>query len=204
MSAQNKLSIPVPAVWVGLVALCLLAGLWYSQTRQTSELPEPQIVSTSAQGQHLQMPSQASGQWQQELVPAQSGLRQQVLERLSVVSARYQQLRPQIGIWAEPGLPARERVARQLGDALAQYNLGKLVPDATPPAYSADLEGAVIMRCAEKDQRIARELLGALAPYLSGRVFLMFDQSASVNRMQLFLIGKPWFDPRGLATFDPQ
>ncbi|MBR9912887.1 MAG: hypothetical protein GYB33_21305 [Gammaproteobacteria bacterium] len=163
----------------------------------------PEVLSSSAQGEHLLLHSDPRGPWQPGFVAVSSIKREQVLQSLGVLQAKYKQLRPELRVWAQPGLPSRTRVARQLAEVLGQNNLGRWLDSAEPPALAGELEGAVILRCAEADREIARQLLGALSPYLTGRVYLTFTESTAAHEMELYLLGTPYFDEQGLVTFDP-
>lgn len=207
MSAQPnspKLRVRLSPLWVTVGLLALLAALALVLSRDHEDPAEPRVLSSSGQGQHLLLPAEPEGNWQADFVVASGDKRERVLQALAEVRARYKQVRPEIRVWAEPGLMSRERLALQLARSLAQLNLGQQVEGVTPPAFASELPGALVLRCRAADQKIARALLGALAPYLSGRVYLMFDESTAAHQMQLYLLGKPWFDERGLATFDPQ
>ena len=153
----------------------------------------------------LELPIKSKSQtvsWNAQWSPDAGAARQQILQSLGQYAADFKQLRPQMEVWAAPGLDARVTLARRIGDALAHHNLGQLNQSANPPAAIANIHNGALLICAEADSELARHLLAALTPYLSGRISVRFDSELAAQSMKLYLFGKPYFNTEGQATFD--
>jgi hypothetical protein len=168
-------------------------------------LTQPKVLEHSSKGMLLELPVKSKSQtvsWNVQWSPDSGAARQQVLQLLGQYAADFKQLRPQMEVWAAPGLDARVALARRIGDALAHHNLGQLNQSASPPAARANMNNGALLICAEADSELARHLLAALTPYLSGRISVRFDSELVAQSMKLYLFGKPYFNTEGQASFD--
>lgn len=190
--------------WLILPAVLVVAAVMWVNGNKGGTFPEPKVLETNTQGMLLSLPVVSidkSVAWQAEWVAESEPGRQAVLQALATLSAQYQQLRPQLQVVAFTGLENREKYARRLGTALAQNNLGKA--ELISPLAEDENKVGVILKCAQGDATVGRKFLGALSPYLGGRVALMYDESLKPSTMQLLLYGVPYFNAQGQATFDP-
>lgn len=166
---------------------------------------QPSVISSSPQGMLIELPTvavQEAINWQPEWLLASNLARQQVLQSLSQYAADYQQLRLRLEVWAKPGATERTKLAQRIGKALAHYDLGQVNQSANPPAAIVTGDDAVVLLCAEADRELAIRLLAALSPYLSGKVSLRFEPEIRPQTMRLYLLGTPYFNTYGQATFD--
>lgn len=193
---QAWLMIPLAIIVIGII---MLFG-----NREDNPL-QPKVISSSTQGMLLGLPilSESSPvNWTLELTPTSSAARQRVSQSLSQYSADYKQLRSLLEVWAKPGSPTRQELARRIGGALAQHNLGQINQGTNPPARFATLDRGALLICAESDSGLAKRMLSALTPYLGGSINLRFDSEVTPQTMHLYLFGTPYFSDQGQATFD--
>jgi hypothetical protein len=163
------------------------------------------ILEQSAVGMVLELPvvtTDFPASWQTEWVPTSEAARQQVLQSLNEFYTDFRQLRPQLGVWVEPGSEPRNQLAERFGSALAQHSLGAVMNDAQPPPVIDKLDSGVLLYCRESDSVLARRMLAALAPYLAGRVTLRYDPEATAQSMRAYFFGQPYFNGQGQVTFD--
>lgn len=205
---QAWLVVPLVLIIIGLIMLFGRPG--------DSALPQPKILESSPQGMLIELPNVATDavvSWHAQWTPASDTTRQQVLQSLSQYAADYKQLRTLLEVRPGAGPPELEQLSQRIGAALALYNLGRAIPggnlavgepliDNLPVKLTLPDNGLLLI-CAEDDSELARRLLAALTPYLSGRVSVYFDTKITAQSMRLYLIGTPYFNDQGQATFDP-
>lgn len=198
MKKQSWLLIPIALIVIGLIVVF--------GNRTNNEGADPlTMVEQSTASMVLVLPVATAGgpvSWQTEWVPAPESARQQVLQSLNEFYTDFRQLRPQLGVWVEPGSETRNQLAARFGTALAQHSLGAVTEDAQPPPVIDKLDSGALLYCREADSVLAQRLLAALAPYLAGRVTVRYDADATAQSMRLYFFGQPYFNNQGQATFD--
>ncbi|MCB1674723.1 MAG: hypothetical protein KDI01_00425 [Halioglobus sp.] len=202
--SHRTLSLRPLAIWLlPLLAAVALLILVFGDKRDVSSALE--IVATTAQGVTLAMessgdePADASA-GTSEYVPPAEARRQAVLSRLSEFRATYKQARPFVTVAADGSVDSLRQLAQRLADALGKYGLGRV--ELVPPGQLPDAPAALpVLRCAERDAAIARELLAALEPYLGGGLEMAWDERLRVDQMYLELRGTPSFSAQGEAFF---
>lgn len=169
-----------PQAWL-LIPLALLVGgliLFFGQTDDNASV---RVVQSSSSGMVLSIGPGEGGP------PGTAGAkarRAQALANLAEFRAHYQQLSPFVSVIAIDDSAAGGAFARELGDLLAELNLGNRVKQ--PPAATGGEDSAAIrLRCAPGDGSVARDLVAALSPLLRGSATITFDQSLGVADMLL-------------------
>ncbi len=204
---QAWLIIPLILIIIGVI---MLFG-----RPDDSGLPQPKILESSTEGMLIELsvvPTDAAVSWHARWTPASDTARQQVLQSLSRYAADYRQLRTLLEVRPGPGPAELEQLSQRIGAALALYNLGRAIPgdnlavkDLLIDNLPANLtlpDNGLLLICAEDDSELARRLLAALTPYLSGRVSVYFDNKITAQSMRLYLFGSPYFNDQGQAAFD--
>ena len=201
---KRRLPNMAPYAWLLLPLAAVGALLWvFSESRAPAVAPL-EMVRESASGGTVHMAGPPATSGSANAVPVQEGRRQEVLENLRDFHAVYKQAGARMTVLAvDDG--AGEVLARRLGEALRQYDLGG-VSNADPTAAGASGAGdepppAILLFCAERDNRIARELLAALEPYLAGPVSLVWDDALRIDQLRLEIRGVPGFAESGEALF---
>lgn len=116
--------------------------------------------------------------------PGDRGRRERAMANLAEFRAHYRQLSPFVSVIATDDSAAGADFARELGDLLAQYNLGNRVKQA--PAVPEAAGGASIrLRCGPGDASVGRDMITALAPLLQGQATITFDGSLGVADLVL-------------------
>jgi hypothetical protein len=139
-------------------------------------------------------------EWSPEWVAASEPGHQAVKQALRQLTQEMDGAPMGLTVVANKGLFSREQIAQRMGEALSQSGLGRYqLRDADPKAQQ---KIGVVINVAVSDTAMAQKLLGALSPYLGGRVALMYTQQ-SAGQMTLELHGTPFFNGQGQATFDP-
>lgn len=192
--------------WLLIPLFCIVLILvFFSQNAGVEQGASVQVVSTGDRYQRLIVHGgqavDSSEKWQAEFITASPKLNEQILEKLSKFRADYQQLGPSMSVWADPGNETALALAKQLGLVLARYGLGKTELNMPARVFPGVDEASVVVRCAESQCDIARNLLAALAPMINGEFFLWFDPGAGVQKMEMSIFGKPLFNSRGEAYF---
>ncbi|MDX2463992.1 MAG: hypothetical protein QNK31_05730 [Porticoccus sp.] len=194
---QAWLMIPLVLLIIGMI---VLFGRHHDST-----LPQLNIIESSAQGMLIELPAVTTDKavnWYPKWTPATAAARQQVLLSLSRYAADYKQLRTLLEVQPEADSTVLEQLSQRIGDALARYNLGRAIPNDNLPADLTLPDNGLLLICAEDDRELALRLLTALMPYLSGKVSVRFDSSVTAQSMRLYLLGTPYFNDQGQATFD--
>lgn len=199
---KRRLPSMAPYAWLLLPLAAVGALLWvFSESRAPAVAPL-EMVRESASGGTVHMAGPAVTSGSANAVPVQEARRQKVLENLRDFHAAYKQAGARLSVLAvDDG--AGEVLARRLGEALAQYDLGGVSnPDPTTASGAgAEPAPAILLFCAERDNRIARELLAALEPYLAGPVSLVWDDALRIDQLRLEIRGVPGFAESGEALF---
>ncbi len=204
---QAWLIAPLALIIIGLIVLFGRPG--------DSVLTQPKILRSSAQGMLLELPVVATDavvSWHAQWAPTSGTTRQLVLQALSQYAADYKQLRTRLEVRPGPGPVELKQLSQRIGDALALYDLGLAIPwdnlsvgdlpiENLPANFTLPDNGLLLI-CAEDDSELARRLLAALTPYLSGRVSVYFDNKITAQSMRLYLFGTPHFNDQGQAMFD--
>ncbi len=192
-----------PLAW-GLIPLAIVVAIlllfFRAPEEQQRNLPEVIGQGPGFVQLHLaQVPIADREALSDQFRPLSAARRDRLLSHLASFRAEYRQSAPLLRVWARPGRENRRRVAEQLGNSLAQLELGGMAREApaTVPAGGAPL----VLVCAQRDQQIARELLGALSVYLAGEVELRFDESTTLGSLALYVLGDPAFNAEGVAFF---
>ncbi|WP_317930114.1 hypothetical protein [Halioxenophilus sp. WMMB6] len=189
--------------WLWAPVILVIAGLLVLWLTPGEQYPLPRVLEQNEQGVLLALPVISDSRkvsWQGEWVAASAPAEQTVQALLNQFAEGHASAPPHLQIIAHEGLASREQIAQRLGAALASHQLGGVTIE--PFSDEANKSG-VVLHCAIADTALARELLGALTPYLGGRVALLFDQSLAAGSMELLLFGTPYFNGQGQATFDP-
>lgn len=191
----------------GIIPLALIVlGLIVLFGRDSGSPPAPHVLEESARGMTVLLPTitdeDSSPAWKAQWVSADKAARQQVAQSLTAVRADYKQLRPRLRVSVDPDSQRANRLAQRIGEALAHHDLGLYASEPFEPSSPALSAGAVLY-CSEPDRAMALRLLGALAPYLGGRVEVRFSASSGPQTMRLHLQGDPWFNRVGQANFAP-
>jgi hypothetical protein len=207
MKRQAWLILPVALIIIGVIVLF--------GDRDEENLPQAKIINSSPQSMLLELPVITSVEtpdesaiqnlnWQAQEVSPPEKARQQVLQSLKEFSADFKLLRPQLEIWAKPGSTTNQKLARRMGQVLAQNNLGSVNQNLSPPDAAKMIDRGVLLVTAKDNILLAKRLIAAFNPYLSGRVRVLYDHQITPQSMQLYFFGSPYFSDVGQATFDNQ
>ncbi len=207
MKRQAWLILPVALIIIGVIVLF--------GDRDEENLPQAKIINSSPQSMLLELPVITSVEtpdesaiqnlnWQAQEVSPPEKARQQVLQSLKEFSADFKLLRPQLEIWAKPGSTTNQKLARRMGQVLAQNNLGGVNQNLSPPDAAKMIDRGVLLVTAKDNILLAKRLIAAFNPYLSGRVKVFYDHQITPQSMQLYFFGSPYFSDVGQATFDNQ
>lgn len=198
--------IPSPGVSVAILVaiLALLALLVFQGEESESRLPSARIVSSTAEGSMVLLEGGTPRtQAKMNYLPESRRRREQVLANLRNFRARYKQSRPAFAVSVTGTADSLAPLARRIASTLTQYDLGKLEPTADSPPDTVQDHQMPVLRCAPRDELIARQLLAALEPYLQGAVKIVHVPGLRLDRMQLLLNGKPHYSDAGEALFTP-
>ena len=141
----------------------------------------------------------------QELLPWQplaSAIREQVLQNLSELRARYQMLGPTTTVAARPAAAELSQLAQSIGGLLTRHQLGHYVAEPQmADLVATDGNDSMYLHVASQDVALARNLLSALAPMLAGTVTIRFDERLASGQLRLVLAATPRFTGQGVAVF---
>lgn len=189
-------------VWILVPALMVFVGATWFINTTGGTYPLPQVLDSNARGMLLSLPVVATDKnvtWQPDWVESSQPGRKAVTQALIQVADELEDRDIDVSVLADAGSPTRKKVTMRLGDALAQQELGGYRLQSSP---AQERKVGVVLRCTQADGMIARRILGALAPYLGGRVALLYTELPA-GTIELELLGEPFFNSQGQAAFDP-
>ncbi|BFM05789.1 hypothetical protein [Halioxenophilus aromaticivorans] len=189
-------------LFVATLALVALGALWFMNSTGGT-YPLPKVLDSNARGQLLALPvvtTEKQITWKPEWVPASQPGQDAVQQALASVVEELEGAPVSLSVMAHKGLASREQIAQRLGEALSQNGVGRY--QLQPLNEGEQQKVGVVLNCAVADSAVAKKLLGALSPYLGGRVALLYGAQPA-GEMTLELLGTPFFNSQGQATFDP-
>lgn len=188
-------------IWIIAPTLLVVIGILWLFNSTGGKYPLPKMLDSNEKGLLLSLPVVATEHefaWQPAWVAASDPGLQAVKEALGVlVGQRGAELN--VTVYANTGLDTREQYAERVGKVLAEFGLGNFKlrePDAKQTKVG------VVMKSPVSESAMAQQLLGALSPFLGGRVALMYTELPA-GEMELEFWGTPFFNSQGQATFDP-
>ena len=173
--------------WLLIPLALLIGGLVLYFGRGSDENQAVRVLESTASGMVLYIPPGRNAG--QALTADDSGKANQAARKAAMVKlaefrAHYQQLSLFVGVIATDDSAAGAAFAGELGDLLAQFNLGNRVKH-TPILTDAGDGAPIVLRCGPGDVSVARDLLSALAPLLQGKATIAFDPGLGVADLLL-------------------
>ncbi len=185
----------IPVVVIGLM-------ITYIVTKPGETFPQPKVLDANARGMLLELPVVSAGNtasWSTEWTPASEPAKQAVYSLLAELAKSSDPV-PNLQVVADESQATQKQLATRLNNALSQFNLGQVTYETK--AEEKQQQG-IVLNSAIADYKMAKKLMGALTPYLGGKVALFYDDSLSDGNMRLYFYGEPYFNEQGQATFDP-
>jgi hypothetical protein len=185
-----------PLAW-GLIPLLLLIGIliFFFGDTDSDRINVVSLEQTpSGERVWLGETDVPDREWSDAFIPPSEAVRSALLRAL----AGFRGERPQQGIRLEVSAvddnEAGRQVARQIGAALGQYNLGR--NRAASAEHSVHITQ---LRVSPHDRGMVYHLLSALSPYLKGEVWIQYDDNAET--MILHLADNPVFGGDGTVWY---
>ncbi len=186
-----------PFAW-GLIPLFLVIGLMIFFGDTTGERRGITVLEQTPGGERVWLGSTdiPDHAWSQTFNAPSDDTRAALLRALASFRGERVQQGIRLDVSAVDDNEAGRQVARTLGSALGQYNLGRAQPSTAE--YSVHITQ---LRAAPRDRGLVHHLLAALSPYLKGEVWIQYDEGASTASMTLHLADAPLFGEDGTVWY---
>ena len=190
-------------LWLAIPVVVIGTMVYYLANTPGETFPQPRVLDANAQGILLELPIVSAGKtvsWQPEWVVASAPANK-------AVDTLLQKLKSQtdaaitIEVFAAPGSKSQEQLSQRFDKILSSHKMGSA--SIQKLEASEQEQQGVVVNCNLADYELAKKLLGALSPYLGGKVALFYDEQLPAQKITVFLYGQPYFNNQGQSTFDP-